>query len=266
MITNCYYSTYNRTVVTADPTLNAKRDLVGHLGDKYDVIEKLNEAWGVQFSSFQAILENTQRVDISNAGQDAVEFYTILLETYYRTCKEEIKRIAPDKLYLGSRLHKHNEHVLAAVEKYCDVVSYNLYCFTMEGFSLPNVNKPVLCTEFHFGAVDRGMFSTGLKGASDQQDRAYLLHRYVTTAQKNPNIIGVHWFTFNSPTTTGRGDGENYQIGFVDICDRPYPETIKTLRRIGSKMYQRRMSASKKGNNDNICDSEKNLFSSHFSV
>jgi len=23
--------------------------------------------------------------------------------------------------------------------------------------------------------------------------------------------------------TTGRGDGENYQIGFTDICDRPIP-------------------------------------------
>ncbi len=131
------------------------------------------------------------------------------------------------------------------------MVRYNLYRFTVEGLSLPDVNKPVLSTEFHFVAVDRGMFSTGLKGASDQQDPVYLLHRYVTTAQENPNIIGVHRFTFNSQPTTGRGDGENYQIGFVDICDRPYPETLKTLPRIGSTLYQRRMSASKKVNNDN---------------
>ena len=31
-----------------------------------------------------------------------------LADTYYRTCREEMKAVAPDKLYLGSRLHSHD--------------------------------------------------------------------------------------------------------------------------------------------------------------
>jgi len=29
---------------------------------------------------------------------------------------------------------------------------------------------------------------------------------------------------------TGRNDGENYNIGFVDVTDRPYPELIKASK------------------------------------
>ncbi len=232
-------------VLTSDRGLNAKKVLVEDLRKKHGTIEKLNEAWAAEFSSFQAILENSEPIDIAKASEDASAFYEKLLETYYRICKEEMQRTVPDKLYLGSRFHKHNDYILAAADKYCDVVSYNPYYFCMEHFSLPSVDKPIMSTEFHFGALDRGMLSTGLKGASDQEDRAYLLKRYMTTAQENPNIVGAHWFTFNSQATTGRGDGENYQIGLVDICDTPYPETIETLRKVGSSMYQRRMKAAK---------------------
>jgi len=32
-------------------------------------------------------------------------------------------------------------------------------------------------------------------------------------------------------------DGENGQLGFVDICDSPYPETVKASRTVGHAMY-----------------------------
>jgi len=40
--------------------------------------------------------------------------------------------------------------------------------------------------------------------------------------------------------TTGRGDGENYQIGFLDVCDTPYPEIIQASRDVAAEMYRRR--------------------------
>ena len=44
--------------------------------------------------------------------------------------------------------------------------------------------------------------------------------------------------------TTGRAlDGENYQIGFVDIADTPYPETIAAVRKVGDGMYAYRLQA-----------------------
>ena len=50
-------------------------------------------------------------------------------------------------------------------------------------------------------------------------------------------IVGAHWFEYCDEATTGRGDGENYQIGLVDVCDTPYVETIQAAREIGAVLY-----------------------------
>ncbi len=39
---------------------------------------------------------------------------------------------------------------------------------------------------------------------------------------------------------SGRDDGENFQNGFVDVCDRPYNETVVACRRIGYRPYAAR--------------------------
>ena len=54
---------------------------------------------------------------------------------------------------------------------------------------------------------------------------------------RNPAIVGTHWFQYGDQATTGRGDGENYQIGFLDVCDTPYEETIAASREVGSQLY-----------------------------
>jgi hypothetical protein len=53
---------------------------------------------------------------------------------------------------------------------------------------------------------------------------------YVTTAAQQPAIVGALWFQCYDESTTGRFDGENYQIGFLDICDTPYTGTIAAAR------------------------------------
>ena len=104
-----------------------------------------------------------------------------------------------------------------------------------------NLDKPLIIGEFHFGALDRGMFHTGLKATADQRDRAEKYRSYVLGALRNPAIVGTHWFQFRDQATTGRGDGENYQIGLVDSCDAPYPEMIGVLREVGTQLYDYRL-------------------------
>jgi hypothetical protein len=66
----------------------------------------------------------------------------------------------------------------------------------------------VIIGEFHFGALDRGMFHPGLKQERDQPHRAELYRSYVQSALAHPLIIGTHWFQYGDQSTTGRGDGE----------------------------------------------------------
>ena len=67
---------------------------------------------------------------------------------------------------------------------------------------------------------------------------------YVRGALRHPQFVGTHWFQYQDEPTTGRVyDEENYQIGFVDIADTPYVETIAAARQIGDSLYQTRLAA-----------------------
>jgi hypothetical protein len=54
---------------------------------------------------------------------------------------------------------------------------------------------------------------------------------------------GEHGTNATNDRPIGRGDGENYQIGFITITDTPYPETIQASRDAGYDMYEYRMKA-----------------------
>ena len=124
--------------------------------------------------------------------------------------------------------------------RHCDIVSYNLYRRDVANFKLPDgLDAPVIIGEFHFGALDRGMFHTGLVATESQEDRANHYKAYVESVLANPTFVGCHWFKYMDEPTTGRGlDEENYQIGFLDIVDTPYPETIAASREVGYGMYE----------------------------
>jgi hypothetical protein len=233
------------TAALASPSEQAaKKVFLADLQKKYGAIEKLNNAWGVSHSSWAALAESRTPPDEQKAKEDLGAFYTKIAEEYFRHCREAVKQVAPDNLYLGCRFAWVNDRGARAAAKFCDVIGYNLYRDDVADFELPEgLDKPVVIGEFHFGALDRGMFHTGLRPTASQRDRAAAYRNYVTGALRNPHFVGAHWFQFGDQATTGRGDGENYQIGLVDICDKPYPETIEAVRKVGNAMYKTRMSA-----------------------
>ncbi len=219
----------------------AKEAFLGDLKTKYVTIERLNAAWGTKHASWNALSAATEPPDKQKAGEDLKAFYTRLAEEYFRTCREEVQRAAPKQLYLGCRFAWVNDRAAQAAAKYCDVIAYNLYKRDIAEFRPPaGIDKPVIVGEFHFGALDRGLFHPGLQKTANQQERAAMYKSYVQGALRNPAIVGTHWFQYGDQATTGRGDGENYQIGFLDICDTPYPETIAACREAGYSMYAHR--------------------------
>jgi len=234
---------YLSLAALASPTDQAaKLAFIADLKAKYQTIDKLNKVWGMSYESWDAMVVSTKTPDKVKAHDDLVAFYTHLCDQYFRTIRDAIKAVAPNKLYLGCRYSSRNPITVAAACKYCDVVSYNLYRATMAGFGEPgDPDKARIIGEFHFGALDRGPFHTGLVPTLDQNDRAKSYERYVRSVLRNPQFVGCHWFQYQDEATTGRGDGENYQIGFVDIADTPYWETIAAARRVGENMYRYRM-------------------------
>ena len=217
----------------------AKRALLDDLQAKYDTIDRLNAAWGTQHASWDALLAGQQPPDQDKARDDLAAFATRIAEKYFEVCRAAVKEAAPQTLYLGCRFAWVNDRAIRAAAKSCDVIGFNKYAYSVADFRLPEgVDMPAIIGEFHFGALDRGMFHPGLKKTKDQAERAATYRDYVQGALRNPLLVGTHWFQFGDQATTGRGDGENYQIGFVDVGDTPYPELIAASREVGSAMYR----------------------------
>jgi hypothetical protein len=221
----------------------AKQAFVADLKSKYGEIAKLNAVWGATYESWPALTASRVKPDAKKARADLEAFYTRIAEEYFRLARDVIKEVAPNQLYLGCRFAWVNSCAAAAAAKYCDVVSYNLYRRSVSDFQFNGgADVPLIIGEFHFGALDRGMFHTGLVSTASQADRAQTYADYVTGALKHPQFVGCHWFQYQDQPTTGRVyDEENYQIGFVDIADTPYSEIVAASRSVASSMYKTRL-------------------------
>ena len=167
-----------------------------------------------------------------------------LLDLYFRICREELEKAAPGKLYLGSRFVGFRQRgvLWRTAARYCDVVSVNAYANSVFNISERIFSKgeerPLLVGEFHFGCIDRGMFKAGLCPVADQTERGRSYERFVEGCLRHPLIAGCHWFQYRDQPLLGRGDGEAYQCGFVDVCDRPYKELCSSARKVGEGIYK----------------------------
>lgn len=104
------------------------------------------------------------------------------------------------------------------------------------------MDKPIMIGEFHFGALDRGLFHPGLRWVRDQGVRAQAYTFYMKQALLNDYIVGAHWYEYRDMMVSGKSPGPNYQVGFTDIADRPYPEMIAASKKVGSDLYTTRYS------------------------
>jgi hypothetical protein len=89
--------------------------------------------------------------------------------------------------------------------------------------------RPILIGEFHLGVPENGL-GAGLVQAKDQTERGIGYRYYLEQGLSLPYCLGAHWFTWRDEPVLGRMDGENYNIGFVDVTDRPYPELVEAAK------------------------------------
>lgn len=202
----------------------------------HGTIEKLNSAWATSYGAWEEIGALPES-DTAGFKADLSDLKRLISGTYYRICREAMREALPNHLYLGSRQHKADQEVYQESAKHVDVLSLNSY-MPLSGSKVPTGHDvPCLDTEFHFGAPDRGVPGVGLWPVGDQLQRSRAYVAYVLAGIKHPNMVGTHWFAFSDQSAAGR-PGENYQIGFVDVTDTPYPEITQASRLLAERMYE----------------------------
>ncbi|MFC3122101.1 agarase [Agaribacter flavus] len=217
------------------------------LTGKYETIEKLNDAWATHFDSWETLaggvaLETFNDVLI----EDLANLLYIYAEQYFRIVKEAVKTYLPNHMYMGARFADWGmtKEVRAAAAKHVDVMSYNYY---KEGISdnfwhfLKDIDMPSIIGEFHSGAYDSGLVNPGLIHLPTQADRGERYKQYVYGVIDNSYLVGAHWFQYIDGPLTGRAyDGENYNVGFVNVADIPYQPLVDAAKEVNNAIYTRR--------------------------
>jgi hypothetical protein len=175
-------------------------------------------------------------------GDDAATRRRLVLAAfgrYLEIVNAAVRRADPNHLNLGIRFRGAPPDDVIAVARGFDVFSLNEY-----GWAPPQelidriyaVHKlPLLVGGFHFGVAERGL-APGRVPVLSQSERGVAYSYYVEHAAEHPAIIGTRWNEWIDEPVSGRFDGENYGIGWIDVTDRPYPELVAAAKATHAKI------------------------------
>jgi len=151
------------------------------------------------------------------------------------------RTVDPNHLNLGLRwAWVANDNFFAGSE-FIDVFSINCYKEApdpelIKELSQKSGGKPVMIGEFHTGALDVGLPTNGICSVSTTSERGYHYSYYVESCAAMPEMVGAHYFQYNDQALLGRSDGENCNVGMVDVCGKPYMDMIEKIIETNSRI------------------------------
>ena len=162
-------------------------------------------------------------------------------DRYLEVVNAAVRKYDPNHLNLGLRFGGSvpPPEIVRASRSF-GVYSMNVYASSIDPRVLDRIyeltGRPILVGEFHIGTPGRGL-AAGLVQAVNQEERGVAYRYYVEQAASHPAFIGASWFQWIDQPATGRGDGENYNIGFIDVTDRPYAEMVDAMKATHRRLF-----------------------------
>lgn len=223
------------------PRSATRRALADSLAKKYSDDRALSNAWGFE-ATLAAVREGSwTRTLTPPAEGDLADFSAVMVEKYFRTLSESCRAVDPNHLNLGIRYHTVPPEWAVAGMRSFDVFSMNCYDTKVKSAEMEKIaamlKMPVMVGEWHFGALDAGLPASGIGHVKTQDDRGRAYRVYLEDAARKPWCVGVHYFILYDQSALGRFDGECYNIGFLDVCNRPYEPLCRAARASHERLY-----------------------------
>lgn len=175
----------------------------------------------------------------SAASRDAL--LEKLARRYFEVITAAIRKADPNHMVLGIRWAGNAPDPVLRANDVFDVFSINIYRFAPPPEQIEKIaaltKRPIIIGEFHFGTAERGL-GPALVPVLDQSERGVAYTYYVEQSAASPHIVGTHYFQYIDQLPTGRFDGENYNLGFVNGQDVPYAEMVKAARETHARIYR----------------------------
>ena len=150
-----------------------------------------------------------------------------------------MRRQVPQSLLLGDRYRtSYYPELVQAAAAEIHVISTNLKAGWSDGtfprFYLNSMHtlsgKPIIVSEIYMAADENRSGNGNRKGGfptvRTQAERAAAARRSLSQLARLPYVVGVDWFQFYDEPPRGRFDGEDFNMGLIDIQDRPYSDLV----------------------------------------
>jgi len=224
------------------PSCVTRIELKRFLTDKYGDNASFSESWKMRVTLDQIGEGSWTERFTEDALADLEAFSQMIVERYFSILARSCKQVDPNHLNLGIRYAGIPPKWAAEGMRSFDVFSMNNYRDKVPFDVTEEIHEllkmPVIIGEWHFGSLDVGLPSSGIGHVHTQVDRGKAYRVYIEDAAANPYCIGTHWFTLYDQSALGRFDGENYNIGFLDVCNRPHTALCEAAIRSHENIYQ----------------------------
>lgn len=214
-------------------TCHTREALARWLRQRHEGDAALAKAWNQPGAAIDKIARGRwQGVLTPEALKDLRAYTTLMVEKYFNALTSACRAVDPNHLNLGMRWAGVPPEWAVDGMKSFDVFSINCYEAKLRREVSTKIHdmvkRPVLVGEWHFGALDVGLPGPGIgPRPANQKERTQAYRVYLEDAAANPHCVGAHWFTLYDQSCLGRFDGEAWNIGYLDICHRPYDELCR---------------------------------------
>jgi hypothetical protein len=220
----------------------SRQALVDYLSQKYPSEAALATAWDMPVT-LAAVREGSWSTPLTPGAQkDLAAFSAVMVEKYFGGLSAACRAVDPHHLNLGIRYYTIPPEWALAGMRHFDVFSMNCYRPRVPveemGAISAMLEMPIMIGEWHFGALDAGLPASGIGHVPDQASRGKAFRVYLEHAAAQPWCVGVHYFILYDQSAMGRFDGENYNIGFLDVCNRPYEPLAQAARASHERLYR----------------------------
>ena len=228
-------------------TKDANKDaLVDFMRERYQTVDRFESIWNLGLTSFDDLAGPVPLVVRTRAQRaDAHAWAGRVAMRYFDVTTSFVRSIDPDHLILGVRFA--GEPIWEVADecgRVSDVISINHYspAGDVDTLLLDNLyartGKPILISEYSFRATRNRSGNPNTRGpevtVATQEARAEHAARYAQQALSLPYIVGLHWFSWEDQPPQGRADGEDSNVGLLDIQGQPYRQLVEVHRRINA--------------------------------
>jgi hypothetical protein len=232
-------------LLNADANTAIKRAWVQFVQDELEDLEEARSIWGTNIKSWADLGSVTE--EDCDKGPKAIHlrkaFEAHYADQYFRMISAILKKHDPNHLYLGCRFVRNapDAAIVEAAGRYCDAVTVNCYSWEPEEKQFGNwytmCGRPILIGEHHVTLESPRQVPPPWK-VFNAEERERYYKNFVEVWARRPYSLGCHYFQLIDQPLTGRFDGENRTIGWLDITDQPHEDLVRAATATLPNIYE----------------------------